>query len=658
MPKDSKGNLEAQAREKAAIDKEMATISAASMMAGPEAMAAVEGVQMARGIPGIGGRIDKELSKQTGVKKKVAKDMKQEKKNLNNASPVASAAGGAGGGLMTGVVVPPSGAGNSKPSPPKDPSQKDLNRQMTLAQIEQIKHETELSKSAETRRADAEKKQNGENDRVGSLDYKLHGNATGGAKALFWIAIALQIADVYYLKSNRTNFLPFIVACYAALSIGAWIVMKPKGHFVDPRHLFLFLGISAFYILIPGYMYLVPRVQLTSGILLVDWLSFIIAILPMWPIYFGFKLEIPFVKHYVNFWIILLLFLFIFGYASELRAGNLAAIGARPEMMNVNRVLTYLWDTILKIGGNLGKTFTNVIPNLLNATGISYYTGTVDQNEKAPVGLYISNIRAADKYSYEGYPVIIWADIRGKSFTEPIIVNPACYINDVGQGILEPSSFSFLGEEHDTLSCTFNDLKKGNHQVKVGASFNFETWAYVTYTFVDNEVRRSLEMQGKNINSELDIPMLPEAIFTNGPAMLGMGSMIDQPIGIDPLRNTRDPVLGVTLDNRWTDGQIAKVEGFVIQVPEDFDLVNCDRWGGDYKREPSNVSEGYAFYVFNREELMDPRSEFQSVTCRIHLKDELVRTFFVGSQKVQRTFVAQAKYIYKIEKPISVYVRE
>jgi len=568
------------------------------------------------------------------------KNLRKERRMAKEKEEKRDSAHGEGSGMMDGVSLSPS----------------DMRKKMIEFQYEQAEraHNQFLKDSKKT---DAESKK--KDKWTYKLDSKLHGNAPASAKWLFWLSIVLQVADLVILKnSNRNVALPIIIALYLALSISAWIVMKPKGHFVDFRHLFLFLGISAFYILIPGYMYLVPRVQLASGITLVDWISFIIVILPMWPIYLGLKLEIPFVRHYVNLWIIVLVFLFIFSYASELRAGNLAALGGRPEVMNINAVVQYLLDTLAKIFKNFGLGFKTAIPNLFNATGISYYTGMVDQNEKTPVGLYISNIRVADKYSYEGYPVIIWADIRGKSFTEEIRVNPACYIEKVGSGVAEPTSLSFLGEEHDTLSCTFNDVKKGSYRAKVGASFNFETWAYVTYTFVDNEVRRAIEMQGKNINSELDIPPLPEAIYTNGPAMLGMGSMIDQPIGLDPLRNTRDPVLGVTLDNRWTDGQISQVDEFILQVPEDFDLVNCDRWGGDHQREPFKSEEGYAFYKFSREELGDPRLEFKSVTCRIHLKDENAQTFLAGSQKVQRTFVAQVKYIYQIEKTIGVYVRE
>jgi hypothetical protein len=282
----------------------------------------------------------------------------------------------------------------------------------------------------------------------------------------------------------------------------------------------------------------------------------------------------------------------------------------------------------------------------------------IDNNEKAPVGLYIDNVRLADEYAYEGYPAVIWADIQGKSFVEEIVVEPSCYIEKVANGIVEPSHLDIFGEEHDTLSCTFSGLQKGSYTAKVGASFNFETWAYVTYTFVDIDTKRSLEMQGKNVNYELDIDPLPNAVFTNGPVMLGMASMVDQPIGVDTAYNTKEPVLGVTLDNLWTDpgNRIKDVTEFIIQVPDDFRLVKCDRWPSGENREPFKTEEGYRFYRFTKNEIWDPRVTFQSVTCRLQIEDPAV--LLEGAQKVQRTFVAQAKYKYNLEKSVRLYVRE
>jgi len=491
------------------------------------------------------------------------------------------------------------------------------------------------------------------------LDKGVHGGASGNLKILFWIAVIIQVVDVFLLRFNRTVFLPVSIAMYVLLTgLAIWFFTKEEGHFATSRQIILFTLISAFYIIIPFLFYAIPKIPIVGTTTLFDWVNFFLAILPIWPIYIGLKAGIPFVHKYVNFWIVGLLLLFIFGVGFNLRPGHLTRIGGRPELLQAGTVANYLWDKTIDVAKNFWEALSpsKFISNLVNATGINYYTGMIDNNEEAPVGLYLDNVRLADKYNYEGYPVVVWADIRGKSFIDEINVLPSCYVDKKGPGVADPKSFSILGEEHNTLSCTFYNLTKGSYFARVGATFSFETWAYVTYTFVDIETKRALELQGKNINYALDVEPLPRAVFTNGPVMLGMASMVDQPISIDTEYNTREPILGVTLDNLWSNGEIESVDEFIIMIPNDFKLVKCDRWRPDTERPPFKSEEGYDFYRFSREELGDPRLSFQSVTCRLHINDPA--KLLSGAQKVQRTFVAQAKYKYNLEKGVRVYVRE
>lgn len=492
-----------------------------------------------------------------------------------------------------------------------------------------------------------------------SLGEKMHGSAHGSLIVLFWVAIGFQAIDVFMLQYDRTVFFATSIALYGALiGFAIWAFSQEEGHLANPKEIAIFILISAFYIIVPSFFYILRPINFIGNLSLFFWVSFLLAITPIWPIYVGLKANIPFVHKYINIWIVGLLLLFIFGVGFNLNPGDVAGIGGRPELLQAGAVANYLMEKTADVAKNFWNSLS-LIPaakRLLNSSGINYYTGMIDNNEDAPVGLYLTNVRLADKYAYVGYPAIVWADIRGKSFNEEIIVTPSCYIDKKGDGVPQPSYFSILGEEHDTLSCTFNDLEKGTYRAKVGAAFNFETWAYVTYTFVDIDTKRALEIQGKNVNHELDVDPLPRAVFTNGPVMLGMASMVDQPIGIDTEHNTKEPVLGVTLDNLWTEGEIERVDEFIIQVPEDLKLVKCDRWHPDTERDPFKTEDGYSFYKFSREEIGDPRASFQSVTCRLSIKEP--KEFLAGAQKVQKTFVAQAKYLYKIEKSVSIYVRE
>jgi hypothetical protein len=505
-----------------------------------------------------------------------------------------------------------------------------------------------------------------------------------GLRLLFWVAVLVQIIDVFVLKFNRTNGFPIAIFMYLGLAVWALVVLKKpykntdeyefddedyenRHHIVNPFNLLVFLAISAFYVLVPFFLWLVPNITLTGGTSLADWVNFFLAILPAWPIYIGIRGKSRVVHWYVNFWIIVIIFIFIFGFASNLNVGSIVSQGGRPTLVEFGPVWQYLVDQTQTIYSNFLRSFRTIkidsfFIKLANATGMNYYYGMSDRSDRGPVGLYLDQVRTMDRYFYQGYPVVIWADIRGKSFTEEIRVRPECYIEKVGAGVAEPESISILGEEHDTLSCTFDNLSKGSYRASVKLWFNFETWGYVTYTFVDQEVKRSLEMQGKNVNSELDIPVLPMAVYSNGPVMLGMGSMVDQPVGISRLNpDAPGPVLGVTLDNNvgggWSEGKISgPPDEFEIQIPNDFTLVNCDRWYPEKTREPYKTVEGYDFYKFTPAEIGDPRQEFKSVTCRLHIKDP--QALLAGAQKVQRTFVSRVKYNYELEKPISIIVRE
>ena len=489
------------------------------------------------------------------------------------------------------------------------------------------------------------------------------GQASNNLRLLFLFAVVVQIVDVFLLNFNRAGGFYIAVSLYSLITIWAFFALKGENHFVDLKKLIPFILISAVYIGMPFLTRYVPNTSIGGGVPLIGWVSFAIAILPAWPIYIGMKAKMPFVKHYVNFWMIILVIALIFGVSMNLKPGRLAAAGGNLQLSQAGMAANYIFENI----GNGVKGFWKAlnpkrfIDNALDASGLNYYTGMIDNNEKEPVGLYIDNLRLIDDYIYEGSSAIIWADIRGKSFTEPIIFNPNCYIKGEPSGKADPVQINILGEEHETISCEFEGLKAGSYSAEIGGSFNFETWAYVTYTFVDLDTSRAMSIQGKDINRELNIPRLPEAVYTNGPIMLGMAATVDQPVPVDTLKNSRQPVLGVTIDTLWTDtgsrndkDQKLKVSEFEIKVPkEDFELIKCDR---KFTKSSDDKEPSYDSYKFSEMDLKDLRQSFKSVTCRLKINNPA--KLLGGSQKVQRTFIAKAKYIFPISKRISFYVKK
>lgn len=486
-----------------------------------------------------------------------------------------------------------------------------------------------------------------------TIGQRMHGDASGSMKFLFWFSALIHVLYMIARWQDAQNAIFYIAVILYGIVFVISIFILIKNYGANAETILVPALLGVFYVLLPYFIQIIPPMDLFGNVSLLAMVDAIIILVPFMPLYVAWKGELPLLKVYIAVMIGAVVLFLVLQVAANTSPGDLARIGGSPQVTRAGEFFDYIADSTRTSWNKFSRNIGLIPEMLINRTGINYYTGMIDDNENEPVGLYIDNVRPADKYTYEGYPALVWADIRGKSFTGEIHVEPICYIEKKSPGIADPSYFKFYGLEHDTLSCTFEDLEKGSYYAKVGASFNFETWAYVTYTFVDLNTKRGLELQGKNINYELDIDPYPQAVYTNGPAMLGMASQVDQPIGIDIEYNTREPVLGVTLDNEWTEGEIARVDEFVIMVPDDFELIKCDRGPPDVSR---GVEPGYDSYSFRREQLGDPRVSFQSVTCRVHIKDPV--EFLAGSQKVQRTFVSRVKYYYNIQKGVRLYVRE
>ena len=492
---------------------------------------------------------------------------------------------------------------------------------------------------------------------------------SGNLKLLFWIAVCIQVVDLFLLQFNRTVYFYTAISMYGVLTLLAiWFFSREEGHLTSPQQIILFILISFFYLVVPTLLYAIPDIDVVAGTTPFDWAGFFLAIFPIWPIYIGMKVaredeNWTFVHKYVNFWIILLLFVFIFGVGFKISPAFLSYIGGRPETIRVGIVANYLWEEVGDVAKNLWKSVVKLfdvttLPIYNNTIG--YYMSEIERSNgdtKNPVGLYLEDVNAIEPYFYKGRPATVWANIRGRSFMDPIHITPVCYIDKVGDGEPRPKTYTIYGFGTTSFSCTFNDLQKGDYTARIGATFNFETWAYVTYTFVNLETQLAMLNQGKSINSELDISLHPRAVSTQGPVMVGMAPPdFKMPIGVDTQYNAQEPILGVTIANLWTEGKIDYASELIIMVPDDFKLVNCDRWYPATERAPDESEGGVDTYKFKREEIGDVRETFKSVTCWLHIKDP--SALLSGAQKVERTFVAAAKYQYRLEEREGIHVRE
>lgn len=316
-------------------------------------------------------------------------------------------------------------------------------------------------------------------------------------------------------------------------------------------------------------------------------------------------------------------------------------------------VCTRLWNSFLAVFTGIQE---GVEQQLQVATG-GYYKGMVEDQEGEPVGLYIEDLRVPRDVYYAGDEVQLWADLRGKSFEEEITVGTNCGATgkETGtytRGETTPREFSFFAEGFESVRCNLGTLAPGTYKVQFTAGFNFRTWSYVTYTFVDQTTRRNYLSAGQDINDQLDIPQGLRPKYTPGPVMLGMSSDIPQPVGIDS-QSGLNSIFGVTLDNKWTDGEIATVDRFDVLVPEVFKLTDCDaefeQLDSDplCEEKPDRCASAMNAYRFDG---LERPGSFTTFTCRLRLADGVSPEDIIGpaEKKAQQTFVVKAQYDYAL----------
>lgn len=488
----------------------------------------------------------------------------------------------------------------------------------------------------------------------------MHGETPKSIVSLFWFAVFVHgiIVALLLFGMDSGTLILISMLLYTLLTLLAIFSFRKAGAF-DSSSIGWLIGISAFCIILPLILSYVPNIPLLGTTTLYDWVLWFRLIIPVWAIYLGMKFDIPVAKGYVILILGILLFFFVLNYGLNINTSQLMAMGFRPtDISRSTAVFSYIAQEGKSMISNFAKRIGD--PNTwLNKTesylGLNYYTSTIDDTEQEPVGFYITNVRSEDRYFYEGQPATVVADVRGKSFVDELFVVPSCYIDKRGDGTATPSSFRILGEEQGAFYCRFTDLPKGSYTSKVSATFDFETWAYLEYNFVDVEIKRAYDAKGESINSALKISTATKSVSTPGPIRLGMASSdLTQPILIDKTYNTRRPVIGASLINAWTDGKIGEVYQFVLSIPNDFELQDCSR-GAPASQANENIT-GYTDYIFTRDLLGDPRSSFEQFRCFLYLREP--GTFFAsGVESAKRTFIGRVKYRYQLEKSVSLIVK-
>ena len=243
-----------------------------------------------------------------------------------------------------------------------------------------------------------------------------------------------------------------------------------------------------------------------------------------------------------------------------------------------------------------------VVSRLEFATG-GLYRGAVERNRFESLGVYFSNLRAADPRFFTDEPITVWGTIRSKTYKDAVIINFSCYrwTGDLTNSkkisadkIVPKTKFPIFTLEEVDTECTFlpsakegEELRQGVNTITFSAEYNFGTDAYLKTYFIDRDRFRAYARENIEPLTEFKIQdRNPIAIFTNGPVSIGIQTS-------DPLIKVSDayiinPSIGITLTNRdeteveekgkrvitrW-EGKIKNITELVLLVPPGIELPN------------------------------------------------------------------------------------
>jgi hypothetical protein len=219
------------------------------------------------------------------------------------------------------------------------------------------------------------------------------------------------------------------------------------------------------------------------------------------------------------------------------------------------------------------------------AIGGDLYSGTIDEKQKDTLGVFIKNIKPATSEFMYGEQVSVWALLEAKTLEDGLTVNLACFHGQKDKDGKYPNPGTAIppvipliySDEQRDIDCRYYGMQEGSNKATIQADFNFETMAYLKTYFIDQDRLRGLQRNGIDPLDEYFIEdKKPTARFTNGPVMVGMGS-VDPPIAISAT-TTLEPRLGVTLTtNTGWKGRIKQIEELTLMVPDtmSLDLGSC-----------------------------------------------------------------------------------
>jgi len=425
-----------------------------------------------------------------------------------------------------------------------------------------------------------------------------------------------------------------------------------------------YIGVSLFAFALP-YILQIPFIRNNAYVIVA------LSVLPVWFLFFAMQEDnsaLRFVAKLLVIGFAILLIIIAVSWVTIPDIGGAHGVSLGGPFRTFWTGVTDAWNVIKQRIAGSSLFNIKAWKTKINATFnpyAEYYAGQVEDNKEQPNGVYITGLKSLYPQTPVGTPPVILARLEAKTFLDGgVNITPSCRLERAGKqgyaGVPDPKgpievNYKLLRD----VTCTFpfDNLTAGTYYGVMGTSFGFETWSYITDTFVSRSLIEQYYRQGRDINRDLEIDQTAEAIYTNGPVELGV-SADEQPIDIDLDPSDGKYIhqrFGFTLANRWSQGELASVDHVDVLVPHPFELDACIPALSD------KVDEGeFTRYTFDKSKVqMDAVLDYRTVTCQLVLPSRAAAQEVLDfGEKTPVTFVVLARYTYNIEERVPVRILE
>lgn len=475
------------------------------------------------------------------------------------------------------------------------------------------------------------------------------------------IIFAFHIFDLLVLRRNTLVSFTIIGVTFAAYLLFA---IMARGLLHDKsRNAFIWFGA----------MWLVPIVmglfaKYVQNVPVLGMITIAAAYFPLFIFYFYSRGALTtFLTIYFIAWVAGLAFCYSADLQQYASSQNIK-LGFNP-MLTYEYLVSWGKNAIMSLFTAAGATWTmtqSEIAKTISAASGDYYSGEVDSAAKMRLGVYIDNLKASERMFYENTPVTIYTTMRAETIDKPLDINVVCEAD--GQTRVKPRPkevFNVITSDQSDIDCVWGKgvLKKGTHNIKLSAEFEFTTRSYIKSYIMDMD--RLREYRRQNVDPLQGIPdKNPTAIYTSGPVRIGM-SLGQQPI---PLGNGGEALQswGVTIENLW-DGKIEEITNVIFFVPKGLKITNIEgvsvqevRCDAVPEEERESCDDNLvSVYALTPEELALPiYKNLVTKSFRIPLEISDPEKVLGKAPVAVQNFKVTAQYRYLIERTISVTVSE